>query len=153
MSQTEMARALGISRQRVSQLCAKLGVTGAMPAVKREAAKRRARVVEMALAGCCTADIAREVGLSEDRVSAIRASEGIPVPEMTPEAPVRERLSAIPRERIEAEVRAHGYVVAAERLAGCSAMALHRYCRERGWLSDLYRGRSLPRDQQPHATT
>ena len=73
LSQTEAARELGVSRQRVSQLAAQLGLTfgPSYPPVPK------ARLERLAKQGLTQTDAARELGVSQKRVHTLAAKVGV----------------------------------------------------------------------------
>jgi predicted transcriptional regulator len=87
LTQRQIADKLGVTQQTVSKWCSK-NTTGCSPSSsggsgsqsRNDAAARRAKVVSLLKAGTSTADIAKQVGLSERRVKAIRKEEGIEPP-------------------------------------------------------------------------
>ena len=126
LTQAEAARKLGVSRQRVSQLAAQLGLAfrrGAPPIPEE-------RLKELARKGLTRTEAARQVGVSPDRVSKLAAELGIAFARTwsRPKAPATE-LGRI----LQAARLACGYSYA--RLAALSGLhAGHARAIERGWV-------------------
>lgn len=126
LTQSEAARELGVSRQRVSQLAAQLGLTFRLgyPPVAAE------RLEELAKKGLTQTEAARELGVSQKRVRSLAAKLGLSF------APAWSRPRAATTELgriLQAARLASGYTYA--RLGSLSG--LHRYhikAIERGWV-------------------
>jgi ParB-like chromosome segregation protein Spo0J len=76
----EIAERVGVSRSRVSEICAELGFSQRPDLTRAAVQRRRDRMREMAAAGHTSRQMASELGISEEGCRATLKAEGIDVP-------------------------------------------------------------------------